>query len=244
MLHQRITSGNYMIYASHKSPHNSLVEISKAKAERILLRLVNLTDVPPEGTRITSRTPHIASVADFLKTNRDTFPHCSQGDLFALRHLLREAWMSSNPARREWFVFLLRNYFSESAEREQSRKDGTKLIETWGNKRDQIEWILEKSEKSPFPIADLLSYFIETEQVSKAYKESLPTETQFERVAFFLQRQLHRARRCLNVECPSPFFFKRKRAQTYCTKECADEADRQRKRNWWNINRGKKKRRS
>jgi hypothetical protein len=47
------------------------------------------------------------------------------------------------------------------------------------------------------------------------------------------ERSYFLARKCLNPECPSPFFFARRRKQKYCSEVCAMPAQRDSKRRWW-----------
>lgn len=206
------------------------------KAERILLRLANIPDGPPVGTPVSSRTPHIASIADIQKYYPVIFEHCSEHDMSALRHLLRQSWMSSDLLRREWFVFLFRRFYAETVRRVESiREDaGKKLLLGWRTRKEQVDWILGQSGRS----IELLSNFMDAEQVGAAYKEAPPPSTPFEECAYFLQRKLNRAQHCLNPACPSPYFFKTSRHQKYCSTDCSDEAKRRKKRDWWERNRG------
>jgi len=48
----------------------------------------------------------------------------------------------------------------------------------------------------------------------------------------FFRQHARRARRCLNVECPAPYFFAKKRNQRYCSVKCANPAALAVKRRW------------
>jgi hypothetical protein len=47
---------------------------------------------------------------------------------------------------------------------------------------------------------------------------------------------------CRNAACAHPFFIQTKADQRYCSVNCAARAERERKRRWWNENRGKNER--
>lgn len=65
--------------------------------------------------------------------------------------------------------------------------------------------------------------------------------TPFEAAMFHLQTHLaDKIRRCPNPTCPAPYFFAVKRAQKFCSTSCAEPAQREAKRRWWNENRAPK----
>lgn len=76
----------------------------------------------------------------------------------------------------------------------------------------------------------------------KGPRYALPPATAIEAAAFHLQRNLHRALHCPNLECPAPYFFAKKKGQKFCSSACAQPAQRESKRKWWHENRGKKRR--
>ena len=59
----------------------------------------------------------------------------------------------------------------------------------------------------------------------------LPPPTPFEDAV----RHLNRARthQCQNPECPAPYFFAKRKTQTYCSEDCAEYGQRQAKKRWW-----------
>lgn len=66
--------------------------------------------------------------------------------------------------------------------------------------------------------------------------------TSFEAAMFYLQTQLTDSlRRCPNPTCPAPYFFATKKGQKFCSTVCAEPAQRESKRKWWNENRAVKK---
>lgn len=72
---------------------------------------------------------------------------------------------------------------------------------------------------------------------------SAPPVTPLEGAIFHFQHQAKRAFRCPNLECPAPYFFVSKKGQKYCSGACAQPAQRESKRKWWQENRAKPKRR-
>jgi hypothetical protein len=84
----------------------------------------------------------------------------------------------------------------------------------------------------------------EAEEVrATAPRHAPPDITPIEAAIVHLQRNAHRARRCLNPECPAPFFFARVKGQRYCCEACVLPAQRAAKLRWWNKNRAKYKKR-
>jgi hypothetical protein len=48
-----------------------------------------------------------------------------------------------------------------------------------------------------------------------------------------LESQSHRALRCKNPDCPTPFFFVNRKGQEYCSDDCRKPARAASKRRWW-----------
>jgi len=71
-----------------------------------------------------------------------------------------------------------------------------------------------------------------------------PPQTAFEHTIFHFQRAARRARHCIYVECPAPYFLNVKKSQKYCSKKCAAAGEREAKRRWWHENKDKRNRRS
>lgn len=61
-----------------------------------------------------------------------------------------------------------------------------------------------------------------------------------ERAVFHFIDVHERLRYCENAECKTPHYFKRKKNQKFCCKECAKPAQRASKRKWWGKNRARK----
>ena len=218
--------------------------------EEILMCLANIPDVPPVGTVITPvRIKNVAtstepgeSIHSIQEDYPEVFGDCSASDMLALRHLLREAWKSTDARRREWFVFLLRRFHAEMTRRLQTVKEdgGKKLVSDSLVKKLQLDDFL----KSENP-ARLLYNLGDSELALEAFHAEVPAPTKFEETFFHLQKNLYRALICRNSECSAPCFFRKKKGQEYCSTDCAEWAKRASKRTWWQENRGKdsKKRR-
>lgn len=55
----------------------------------------------------------------------------------------------------------------------------------------------------------------------------------FSQAVLHLLRSAHRALICPNPECPTPYFFRKKRRQRYCSESCSGAGQREAKRKWW-----------
>jgi hypothetical protein len=63
--------------------------------------------------------------------------------------------------------------------------------------------------------------------------KQLPPPTPFERCLLHLGKCADRMRYCGNPFCVAPYFFARRRSQRYCSDSCAEPAQREYKRRWW-----------
>lgn len=63
--------------------------------------------------------------------------------------------------------------------------------------------------------------------------KQLPPPTPFERCLQHLGRCADRAHYCANSACPAPYFIAGRRSQRYCSDTCAQPAQREYKRRWW-----------
>jgi hypothetical protein len=217
--------------------------------EKILMRLANIPDLPPVGTVITATPATIQGVAtstepgeslrSIQKSYPEIFGNLSELDMWALRHLLREAWDSSGP-RREWFAFLLRQFHAEITRRLQAVHEdgGKKLVSDSHIKKTQLEEFL--SSKNP---AQMLYNLRDSELADQAFHAEVPAPTRFEESFLHLQRNLRRALYCDNPECQAPRFFRKKKGQKFCSPECRIWSDRLNKRTWWQEHRGKESKR-
>jgi hypothetical protein len=64
--------------------------------------------------------------------------------------------------------------------------------------------------------------------------EDAPPPTPFEAALWYFEESIgDRAKKCLNQDCPAPYFIATKRWQKYCSEACAGPANREAKRKWW-----------
>src|SRR5215510_14803451 len=59
-----------------------------------------------------------------------------------------------------------------------------------------------------------------------------------EAAIFHLRHNRDRALHCPNPACPAPYFFRIKKGQKFCSRECAKPSQCESKRLWWASNRG------
>jgi hypothetical protein len=127
-----------------------------------------------------------------------------------VRYLLKAAWETSDRRASDWYLYKIRDQYHF----------GTTILQ-----EDMAAF--ERGERKKFTWE---SWWKEQQP---------PTQTPFEQAMFHLHRNLDRARRCANPECPAPFFLTRKKGQRYCGSKCSGEAQREQRRRWWRDNRGK-----
>jgi hypothetical protein len=66
--------------------------------------------------------------------------------------------------------------------------------------------------------------------------------TPLEQGLIYLFKSVDKVRCCPTLECPARYFFAERRNQRYCSEQCAQIAEREQKREWWDAH-GKKDRR-
>jgi len=206
------------------------------------MRLANIPDLPAAGSVITPRTGHVASIQSIKSDYPELFGDCTDLDMFTLRHLLREAWKSSDPRSREWFVFLLRHLHADITRRTRAfQQDRGKRVTEWlAIRATQDDWLkFEKLDEDESKLAWRLYNSDDSDSARRAREALPPALTKFEETFFHLQRNLHRTLFCQNPGCSTPFFFRKKTGQKYCSTDCEVWARRANKRNWWRQNRGK-----
>jgi hypothetical protein len=78
------------------------------------------------------------------------------------------------------------------------------------------------------------------------YKQnSVPPINRFELAMTFLGQHLRDTAKCHNEGCEiTPYYFRKKKGQQYCSDTCATVAQREYKRRWWSENRAKTKKQS
>jgi hypothetical protein len=228
--------------------------------EEILMRLANLPEAAHVGTVIVDDVPSPDTMRGFKKRQiawqigparyiqsiRNDYPElfgsCTELDMFTLSRLLREAWKSSDPRSREWFVFLLRHLHADITRRTRAfQQDRGKRVTEWlAIRATQDDWLkFEKLDEDESKLAWRLYNSDDSDSARRAREALPPALTKFEETFFHLQRNLHRTLFCQNPGCSTPFFFRKKTGQKYCSTDCEVWARRANKRNWWRQNRGK-----
>jgi hypothetical protein len=210
------------------------------KAEEVLVSLANVPDWPPVGT-----LSEAASHLDWVKWMRRRFPqvfqYCNPLDIIALRKLLRAVWTCSDFRCKEWFVFLLRRYHVGAVKRYellQEEAGRKKIVSLARNRKAYLDVIL--ADPLPANAAEALCAHESDEEVAQAYKADLPPSNSFEDCAFYLQRNLNRVRICRNKDCDvTPYFFRIKKNQKYCSTKCSLPALLASKRKSWHENKDK-----
>lgn len=134
--------------------------------------------------------------------------------LLVLRDLVRKAWTAADVRSAEWYLFRFRHLHWETVRRIHHVRDSART----------------ETEIPTIPATV-------SEGVRTLAQSDAPPLTQLEAAAFHLQKNLYRALRCPNPECPAPFFFRRKKGQKFCSTACALPAQRASKLRWWKENR-------
>jgi hypothetical protein len=66
--------------------------------------------------------------------------------------------------------------------------------------------------------------------------------TPLEQALLYLLNSVDKLRCCPNIECPARYFLAARRNHRYCSEHCAQMAEREQKREWWNTHRKKNRR--
>lgn len=152
--------------------------------------------------------------------------------------LLRDGWGLADPRRREWCFIRARLAYHVGTER---------LNDKIANLSDRAEPFRTVPESPELRMFIGQAGIAPKEQVSFGFLMGLlmlpeVALTSFEAAIFYLQTQLtDKLRRCPNPTCPAPYFFATKKGQKFCSTACAEPAQRESKRKWWNENRAVKK---
>jgi len=118
------------------------------------------------------------------------------------------------------------------------------LIKAWNtlDPRERDWYIFKARDKYRFSVVEMPVFrkLPKGEIPDEDTSDALPPEGLLEEAMVYFQRNSERARRCLNVECPAPYFFapRKKKRQRYCSVKCAKAALLKQKRDWWRENRG------
>jgi hypothetical protein len=217
--------------------HSSQKMHSHFLAEEVLVALANVPDMmvslheplpEPQFQKLSKQQfqKHVEWVAWMKWNYPEAFRYCDFGDIPVLRNLLRRVWTCRDLRCKEWFTFLLRKYHADVVKRGESRE---KDFRDWVGTKTLIDMVIPES--IPATLAQL-----------EANKADVPPRSYFEDCAFYLQRNLRRVCVCRNKECAvTPFFFKHKKNQKYCSTQCSLPKLLASKRNWWRDNRSKSK---
>lgn len=219
--------------------------------DRVLTYLANVPDTPPAGTVVTPRL--IAGVAtDYRFVNavskiRERYPtmfaNCSESDVLWMRYLLRKAWTSPDPREKDWFIFLLRKFHADTSLLVHTFQENAEaMMRGWESRNENVLSSLQRSKQRAETLYHVMDGDL-IEQARAALRDGAPPDSEFEKVALYLQRNSRRALFCPNPECANPYFFSNKRGQSYCSHRCAQYGQRESKKKWWQENRAKPKRR-
>lgn len=89
----------------------------------------------------------------------------------------------------------------------------------------QVQWKifgLRLLSRGPTPRKTLLEALVEP-----------PPINPFEVALIYLWENIHRTRRCQLSDCPTPYFFQKKKGQKYCSDKCSSDAQREIQARWW-----------
>ena len=145
-------------------------------------------------------------------------PSTTPEQVMAYGRKLRLAWKSPDERIRDWYIFSLRHAHA----------------------------LGERSLHAPHEVAAEVLSTPRAQQTLWKEKDydwlsaPPPHVTPFEAVLYYFQTRVgDLAKYCGHVDCPAPYFIAKKRAQKFCSEECAGPANRESKRKWWSENRGK-----
>jgi hypothetical protein len=241
--------------SSKKAGHQILGVISRVKAQKLLEDWANVdSSAVDDGAmkRLVRNHPEVflginAQVLDERYQPRDAdVPQELRSRqksvttlvslIATIAALLREGWNASDPRHREWCFIRTRLAYHVEIEK---LKDAVQEM-TMGRLeiREVRDGVVQPKRSTP-PIVfnsrqDMQFAFL----MGLLMLSEVPL-TRFEAAMFYLQTQLtDKLRRCPNPACPAPYFFATRKGQKFCSAVCAEPAQREAKRKWWNENRG------
>lgn len=198
-----------------KSGHQILGIIEAGRAEKMLTRLVNTSypNSPSEEAwkQMFRIFPELTEISTDFKQQMEMCEFIAAW--------LRKAWDAGRDLRRfEWFAWQAQNETGLASDRARHNfifsGDPSKNAIT--ESRISNSPVLADSEGPPAII------------------------TSIEAAIFHFRREFDRVLRCANPECPTPYFFRNRKGQTYCSTECSKPAQRESKRKWWQRERSQK----
>jgi hypothetical protein len=214
-----MTRRNSAIKSELKMRNQILGLISARTAEEFLTDLANLhgpgswPDIPATESEWKSLDRELGDGMRRMQHRYPNFLGNTSIDITTLRDFLRRAWQATDPRAREWWCFQIREAYMRKVRLENR--------------------VALEGEEAVF------DFFPRDEDLMP----DVPPITAFEAALFHFQHQAKRARRCRNLECPAPYFFASKKNQKFCDTSCSQPARRESNRIWWQVNRGKSKRR-
>jgi hypothetical protein len=245
--------------SSEKSSHQILGMISKVKAQKLLEEWANINPAAlPNGAmkRLVRQHPEAflgvnPQVLDeqFPPRNADVPQEWRDRQKFVMNLvsliatiavLLREGWSASDPRRREWCF--IRTRWAYHVEMERLNDIIQELTMGRSEVREVRDGVAQPKRSTPPIIVDSRENMHFAFLTGLLLLPQVPL-TPFEAAMFYLQTKLiDKLRLCPNPRCPAPYFFATKKGQKFCSTVCAEPAQRESKRKWWNENRGVKKR--
>jgi hypothetical protein len=254
---QQLESERHM-NSSKRSSHQILGMISRAKAQKMLEDWANVNpSALDDGTmkRLVRNHPEVflgvnPQILDerFPPRNADVPPELRDRQKFVVNLisliatiavLLRDGWSASDPRHREWCFIRTRLAYHVEMER---LSDAVREL-TMGHSevREVIDGVVQPRRSTPPITIDSRDGMQFAFLTGLLLLPEVPL-TAFEAAMFYLQTKLiDKLRRCPNATCPAPYFFATKKGQKFCSTVCAEPAQRESKRKWWNENRGVKK---
>lgn len=201
--------------------HRVLGVITPLQIESVLLGSVNLPnpiDYPdnrPEFERWFERWKWMFTFRgedQYGKSKALEMPR-EQLEIFApaFRTTLRRLWQEQDLRQRDWYLYRLRDIYHQ-------------LILTLENPGS-----FEYGSKESTLLRRLTDRLF----------QDVPRVSPFEAAIFWLQANQSRMLYCQNPMCETPYFFRTKKGQKFCSPECANPVRKESKRRWWVENRGK-----
>jgi len=195
--------------------HNSSRrEITNSKLESFVTELANL-----EG-RFAPRVREYGHIRLLLNKFREFFPESFPTESSIARE------------RDELHEVVSAAAITEPRTQEEREQDSLDALIRW-NKLLRRAWEERDPQQKFWLLIKLRVDFHET--VNPGSQEA-PKRTPFEQAMDHLLKvdQEGRAKYCENPDCPAPYFIAGNRLYRFCRPECAEPAQRQHKRNWWN----------
>ena len=229
---------------SLKSAIQSRGILSPEKAETVLKELANLPgeigDLITDRDALDTHAPETARLrrahqhaVDGIKRLQDhyseAFEYVGPVAILTLRDLLRKAWTAQNPRHAEWFLFRFRTLAANTMRREREVRDAAR----------------SSAGLSPETPSDIPATFEEAKRFIQ--QSEPPPVSHLEAASVFLATNLRRTLYCPNGECVTPYNFRTKMGQKFCSPECARPSRLESQRRWWHQHgkgakkRGKKK---